>query len=297
MPYTHLLLQMYADEGGAADFGAAATTAENSSVDGVATGYGEEQIATATGGQPEESWDSLIGKGGRYEKDYKAAVKAAVNKRFKNQQDLQSRINSIDPIVQAIAKKYNIPTNPDGSIPIDKLSNAVLNDDEALQEEAYQRGMSVDTLKEIKQLERENATLKNQTQSAAQQQEWAQIQAEAEAMRDYYPDFDLNSEMMDQQFVSLLATLRNSGFENSVQRAYEVVHHDEIMQGVTQYATQRTKQMVSNAVRSGRNRPTESAAGAAPAAGMRGVDPSRLTDEQMDDIIRRAARGERITFT
>ena len=60
MPYKHLMLQLFAEEGGVAestDSGVVTTTAENVSTEGVATGDTTEQIATAAG---DESWDSLI---------------------------------------------------------------------------------------------------------------------------------------------------------------------------------------------------------------------------------------------
>ena len=300
MSYTNYLnLQMYAEDGavdsGFGDGATAADVAENPAADGVATGDTGEQTAPAAVDQTgEESWDSLIK--GKYKKEYDAAVKGAIQKRFKNQQNQQAQINAINPLVQALAKRYNIQANPDGSIPIDQLSNAVMFDDQALQQEAYDRGMSVETLRQIKTLERENSQLKDQGEQARQQQEWAQLRQEADELKEFYPDFDLETEMSDPQFISLLATLRNSGFEGSVKKAYEVMHHDELMMGSMQYATQRTKQMVANSIKSGMNRPKESASGSSVAGGMQGVDPSKLTDEQIDDYIRRANAGERITF-
>lgn len=305
MPYINFDLQMYAivGDGDAAGgdtsaAGDAATTdvAENPVAEGVATGSEGEQAAPAAGDQTgEESWDSLIK--GRFKKDYDAAVKKAIDRRFKNFQNQSAQIKAIDPIVQALAKKYNIQPNQDGTIPIDKLQSAVMFDDQALEQEAYQRGMSVETLKEIKQLEQENRNLRGQEDQIRQQEEWNQLNQEAEAMKEFYPDFDLTTEMGDPQYMSLLATLRNSGFPNAVRRAYEVVHHDDIMSGSIQYATQKTKQMVTNAVRSGMSRPQEAAAGSQASAGMSGIDPSKLTDAQLEDIISRAKNGERITFS
>lgn len=307
MPYIKksLDLQMYAfvsdgaDAAGgdySADGDAATMEAENPAGDGVATGSEGEQAAPAAGDQTgEESWDSLIK--GKYKKDYDAAVKKAIDRRFKNYQSQSAQIKAIDPIVKTLAQKYGIQANPDGTIPIDRLQSAVMFDNEALEQEVYQRGMSVETLKEIKRLEQENRSLRNQDDQIRQQEEWNQLNQEAEAMKKFYPEFDLNSEMGDPQFMSLLATLRNSNFPNAVRRAYEVIHHDDIMSGSIEYATQRAKQMVSNAVRSGQNRPRESAANSQASSGMQGIDPSKLTDEQIEDYINRAKRGERITFS
>ncbi len=299
-------LQMYAivDAGGSESAaggdisasGDAATTAENPVAEGVATGSEGEQAAPAAGDQTgEESWDSLIK--GRFKQDYDAAIKKAIDRRFKNQADQSAQIKAIDPIIKALAQKYKIQANQDGSIPIDQLSNAVLYDNEALEQEAYNRGMSVETLKQIKQLEAENASLRGHDEMTRQQEEWNQLNQESEAMKEFYPEFVLEDEMQNPEFMSLLATLRNSGFPNSVRRAYEVIHHDDLMTGSMQYATQQAKRMAANAIKSGQNRPKESAAGGTAAGGMQGIDPSKLTDEQMEDIISRAKRGERITFS
>ena len=293
MPYI-FNLQMYAEEAAGADVGSigdAATVA-----DSTPEVSGEQQVAPADGDQAvEESFDSLIK--GKYKKDYDLAVKKALDRRFKNQQDLSARIKSIDPLVKGLAERYKIQANPDGSIPIDALTRAALMDDKALEQEAFDRGMPVDTLRQIKSLEQENAQLRGMEEQQRQQAEWNALNEEAEALKEYYPDFSLNDEMGNPEFISLLATLRNSNFPNAVKRAYEVIHHDDIMSGSMQYATQKAKVMASNAIQSGMNRPKESASGTPAAGGMQGLDPSKLTDEQMDDIIRRAARGERITFS
>jgi len=303
MPCLKLLdLQMYADEGTAAGAdisstgdAAATTVAENPVSDGMAPGGNGEQAAPAAGDQTgEESWDSLIK--GKYKKDYEASVQKALNRRFKNHQNQSAQIRAINPLVQSLAKKYGISPNQDGSIPIDKLTSAVMYDDQALEQEAYEKGMSVESLKTIKQLEQENYQLRGMEEQKRQQDEWNQLNQESEAMKEYYPDFSLEQEMENPEFMSLLATLRNSNFPNAVRRAYEVIHHDELMSGSFQYATQRTKEMMSRSIQSGMSRPKESAAGATAAGGMQGMDPSKLTDAQMEDIISRAKRGERITF-
>lgn len=291
----YINLQMYAEAAGAdGSYGAAATTAENSMSDGMAAGGMGEQIATAPDDQAGESWDSLIGKGGRFEKDYKASVAKAVKQRLKNQQDLQGRIDAINPIVQHLAKKYKIGPNSDGSIPIDALSNAVLYDEDSLRDEAYERGMTVDTLREVKQLEAQNRLLQNQQKQANMDREWNQIAAEAAAMKEYFPDFDLDVEMTNPQFMHLVATLRSNGFENSVQTAYQICHQDEINGSMMEFATRQATQKVAASVRAGRNRPREGAAGASAAGGSVGTDPSKFTRDQLDDYIARAAAGEKI---
>lgn len=291
MPYLKFNLQLFGEEG-MSESGFDTTSAENVSTDGVATEGGTDQIATGTDQQP--TWDELIK--GQYKKEYNKAVKDAVTKRFKNQRDLQSQIDMIDPMVKALAQKYGVNPNPDGSIPIDALTRMVTDDNSLYEEEAFQRGMSVEDLKQLKQLEAENRQLRSANQRNAEQEEWNNIVNQAEELRQTYPEFDLDSEMGNEQFGRLLATMQRSGFPNPVRTAYEAVHRDEIMGGAMQYAVKQTEQKMVNSIQSGLRRPVENGTSNQASGTIAAVDPSRLTKAQLDDIKRRAERGERITF-
>lgn len=302
MPKLLLNLQLMADEGtttAGSDVGSigeiAGSAAENPNTGVEADGGIGEQGAPAQDQTiPEETFDSLIK--GKYKKDYDKAVKAAVNRRFKNQQNLQSQIDSIDPIVRSLASRYGVVPNADGSIPIDQLQAKIDADNSAYEQEAFQRGMSVEDLKQMKRLERENAQLRMDSRRSREQQEWDGIVAQGEDLKKMYPDFDLDAEMNDPQFGRLLATMQKSGFKDAVRTAYEVMHRDDIMGGAMKYAVSQAEKKLENAVRSGTRRPAENGTTQTSSSTVGNMDPSRLTKEQLEDIKRRAERGERITF-
>lgn len=283
-------LQLFGDEGIADLGGVATTTAE---VSDVSTASATEQVAPVESSTV-PSWDELIK--GQYKKEYSQAVKSAVDKRFKNQQNLQAKIDSINPMVQALAQKYGITANPDGSIPIDALTSMVMDDNSMYEQEAFERGMSVEDLKQLKSLERENQILRANNQRTAEQQEWDSIVAQADNVKNVYPEFDLDNEMNNEMFGRLLATMQKSGFPNAVQSAYEAVHRDEIMGGAMRYAVAQTEQKISNSIASGLRRPSENGMSNNAAGTITGIDPSKLTKAQLDDIRKRAERGERISF-
>lgn len=292
MPKLLLNLQIFADEGGMTVTGDSVNpTAETSADSGVATTEADQQVAPVEDG---ESFDSLIK--GRYKKEYDAAIKGVIDKRFRNQRDLQSQIDAIDPIIQAIAQKYGVAPGENGSIPIEALRDKVLNDNSLYEQEAYDRGMSVEDLKHLKNLERENSQLRMASQRSAEQQEWDKIVAQAEQLKEIYPDMDFDAELNNPQFGRLLATMQRSGFPNPVQTAYEAVHREEIMAGAMRYAVQTTQQKLSNSIRSGANRPTENGLTGGTPGTPTGIDPSKLTRQQIEEIKMRASRGERITF-
>ena len=293
MPYKHLLLQLFAEDGAeTTDTGVVTGVAENVSTDGVATGDTTEQIATAPG---DESWDSLIK--GKYKDDYAKSVQAAIDKRFKNQRNLQGQIDMIDPMIRQLAARYDIKPNPDGSIPIDALTSKVFDDDSLYEQEAFNRGMSVKDYKEFKALERENQMLKLQNTRSAERREWDMLVQQGERVKEMYPDFNLESEMDNPQFGRLLQTLQGSGFPDAVRTAYETVHKDEIMGGAMRYSVQKAREKLTNSVQANMARPTENGIASTSTANVGAIDPSRLTKAQIDDLKRRAERGERITFS
>lgn len=304
MPDIFLDLQLFGEEGASmagADSGSsgiATATAENPAAEGVATGSTGEQIAPATADQSgapvEETWDSLIK--GKYKSDYDKAIKKAINNRFKNDRNLQGQIDSIDPIIRTMAERYGVRPNPDGSIPIAQLQAAIDNDNSIYEKEAFEKGIPVEQLKHTKQLEREVAQLRNQNAQSERDRQWNEVVQQAEAAKQVYPNFDLDTEMQNPNFGRLLATMQRSGFPNAVKTVYEIIHKDEIMGGAMAYAVQQTQNKISNSIQSGMTRPAENGIGQQSTASVGNVDPSKLTKAQIDDIRKRAERGEKITF-
>lgn len=293
-------LQFFAEEGGEAPAEPAAAGGDSGVASGEVAGNPAEAGEAVAPSQPEETFESLIGKGGKYHDEYGKRVQEAVNARFKNQRDYQKQINAIDPIVRMAAERYGIKPGEDGSINIKALSDAMSNDKSAYEKEAYERGMSVDDLMKMKQLERENAELRNQNQLSEEelqrQQEWDELVKQGEALKTFYPDFDMETEMKNPSFGRLLATLQSSGFPDALRTAYESVHREEIMAGAMRFGIQKGNQNAANAVKSGSKRPVENGTGSTSAGTSSGIDPSKFTLKDIEEYKKRAARGERITF-
>lgn len=297
MPKEFFNLQLFAEEGSAAGTEGAANPTADVATAGEAEGVTDgsnAQIATATDGGTEENFDSLIK--GRYKKDYDAAVRKAIERRFKNQQNLQGQLDSYKQIAGVVASRYGIEMNPDGSIPIDALNAKILEDDSIYEKEAYDRGMNVKDLRELKTLEMENRMLKARAQQSDEQREWEAIVSQVDQIKQVYPEFDLDTEMTNPNFGRLLATMQRSGFPNAVQTAYEAIHRDEIMGGAMRYAVKQTQEKISNSIQSGMNRPNEGGMSNGMPAKVGDVDPSKLTKEQINEFKLRAMRGERIVF-
>lgn len=293
--------QLFAEDGAAAGGEISATadaagTAANVSTEGVATGGGAEQIATATGEEQTpagDTWESLIK--GKYKKEYGRAVQQAVSKRMRTH---QAQHDALDPLVQGLARKYGIQPAQDGSIPIDALVAAYNNDNEQYEREAFDRGMNVEDLKAMKNLERENARLRQAQQQEDNNRYWAAMEEQARALKGTFPDLDFATEMENPEFAQQLAFYKGADPQHSVERAYRNVHFDEIMSGAVKYAVERTNTQISKAIQSGSRRPVENGVSGGQSTASAGtIDPSKLSKAQREDIIRRAKAGERITFT
>ena len=151
--------------------------------------------------------------------------------------------------------------------------------------------MSVEQYKQFQKLQRENLALrqaqrKQQSQQAAQQQlqKWY---GEAEQMKADYPEFDLAAESKDPQFLSML----RSGVP--VRLAYEVKHMDEIKAGVAQNTAKTTEKQVVEGIRAKGARPAENGTSSQSAFVVKD-DPSQWTKKDRAEVVKRAARGEKI---
>ena len=104
-----------------------------------------------------------------------------------------------------------------------------------------------------------------------------------------YPSFDLNAEVKNPQFLSML----RAGVP--VQHAYEVVHMDQIKAGVAAMQAKATEKQVVDGIRAKGARPQENGTTSQGAFIVKD-DVSKLSKRDRAEIIRRAARGEHIEF-
>ena len=217
-------------------------------------------------------------------------IENAVKRRFKDHSELKKSNDKMQSVMNAVAMKYGIdPTDTDG------ILKAVAEDESYYETAADEAGMSVEQYKKMKQLEAENAQLQAIRQEEDRRKEFDAKYAEwcmqADFAKNEYPNLDLNTEMQNKDFFGLLTR----GID--VKTAYQVIHHDEIVQSAISTATQRTAQAVQqqtvNNIRSKGLRPDESA-GSSQAGFTFKADPHKWTKADREEIAKRVARGEKI---
>lgn len=292
-------LQLFAEGSGTGDGGAMGATeaaavpqakGENNPLADVKYGIQEDvQTATAQVETPDRNaeFERLIK--GEYKDLYDARVQDTIQKRLKGTKDTVAKYEALAPTLELLAKKYGLKDAND----VDALNAAIEDDDTYFEEEALEKGVSVEQLKEIRKMEKENAELKRQMNEKSAEENASKIYAmwmEQEASaKQVYPNLELRAELQNPQFVNLL---RNNV---DVRTAYEVIHKDEILPAAMQFTAKTVEQKLTNKIIANGARPSENG-NASQSASLVKSDVSQLSKADRKEIIRRVARGEKIRF-
>ena len=225
---------------------------------------------------------------GDYKDEFEAYFKDAISKRLKGTEAIVARYNELIPTLELLAEMYGVDAED-----IQALNKAIQDDETFYEDEALESGLTVQQVKEIRQMKRENEALKAQMEEANTQKQADALYAswieQAKQVKQIYPGFDLQTELQNEQFQNLLRS------NIPIQTAFEVIHRDEIIPAAMQYTAKKVEQKVADSIRSGKSRPAESAMGNRSSAVYKS-DVSQLTDADMAEINRRVMRGERIRF-
>ena len=286
-----LNLQLFA-EGGGGDGGTAAG-GEMGVTEGAANPQGQVKVTDADGNTAQNidrnaEFDKLIK--GEYKDLYDAKMQDTIQKRLKGTKETVEKYEALSPTLEMLAKKYGVEVGD-----IKALNQAIEEDDSYYEEEALEKGITVQQLKEIRKMERENATLKKQMQEQAAKENASKLYAswldQAEKTKGVYPGFDLNTEMQNPKFVDLL---RVPGVD--VRTAFELVHKDDIIAGAMQFAAKTVEKKVTDRIAANGARPTENGL-SAQSASLTKSDVSQLSKAELLDIQRRVLRGEKVDLT
>ena len=284
----HLDLQLFAE--GAGDGGTGADGATG------ATGTAAEsqtQITDADGNTAQvidrkAEFDKLIK--GEYKDLYDARVQDTIQKRLKGTKETVEKYEALAPTLEMMAKKYGVDASD-----IEALNKAIEEDDAYYEEEALEKGLTVQQLKEIRKMERENADLKRQMEAQRNKENADKLVAswmeQSEQVKHIYPSFNLEAEMQNPKFVDLL---RVPGVD--VRTAYELTHKDEIIAGAMQFTAKTVEKKLTDKIIANGARPSENGMNSQSAA-ITKSDVSQLSKADILDYQRKIARGERVDFS
>ena len=225
---------------------------------------------------------------GEYKDLYDARVQNTIQQRLKGSKETVDKYNALSPTLELLGRKYGVDPNN-----TEALNKAISEDDAYYEEEALEKGVTVEQLKEIKKMEKENAELKKQMQEKnereSREKTYAQWMDQAKNAQKVYPSLDIREEIKNPNFASLL----RAGID--VKTAYEVVHKDEILPAAMQFTAKTVEQKLTNKIIANGARPTENGLSSQSSTVVKS-DVSQLTKADRDEIRRRVARGEKISF-
>lgn len=284
-------LQLFAD-GAAPAAGAEGVSAAPTANQGVDS-TGVEQTA------PTVTQEDRQAQYAKFKKDFEAEHKAEIEgiikdrlkKSSKENSELNGKLKALAPIIEANAKKYGVDASD-----FDAIVKAFENDDDNLRQEAYERELSVEQLKEIKGIEKENRSLREVKEEHERMLREAEVErqrqeqvdkwnTEAAELKRIYPSFDPKVEIQNEKFARLL------GLGVDMRTCYEVAHKDEIIRGAMQYTADKTAEKVANSVRANGARPSENGL-SSQAAAVSQPDVSKMTPAEIEAIKERVRSGE-----
>lgn len=231
---------------------------------------GGESMETPEGGRA--SFRQLIA--GTYRQDYEKAVgqriQAAIQQRFKNQQDYKKQLDAVQPILQALGGKYGLE-----AADVAGISQRLLheNDEAPAPEQAENSGQEAPNRDFL-------------------QEHVRSVNAQAEALRQELPGFDLMAEMANPTFVRMTSP----GVGMSVKDAFYAVHGQEIQRDSMEYAARQAGERIAASVMAGASRPRENGMDPAGTADM-GVNVRDMDRKTREEYRRRIRNGEKINFT
>lgn len=242
---------------------------------------------------------------GEYKDLYQEDTQGLINRRFKETKDLRETNTKQKAVLDILAQRYGIA---DGDVT--KIQEAIEKDDDMWSEMAAEAGFEdvakyrdyvklQNETKALRAAEAERREAEERAQRAVQQQRFvaektAKWNAEAEALKAQYPEFDISREHTNKEFMSALTFYDRAQVQNPVERAYKATHHDEIVSGAVEKARAQTEKNVVDNIRAKGKRPIEN--GVQNNSSFKaGIDWGNLSKSQRAELLRRAERGEIIT--
>jgi hypothetical protein len=280
------------DTEGSTDSGLANQSGEDSDL----FSYGGDESPTVSpnesGTETVDEWSSIREK---YKDRIGEEIQGAIQKRFKNQQSFEDNYNDLLDGLAPLFLKYKLDISD-----VEGLKNALATDDTLLEDTAFDEGLTPEAVRERLMQQRENARLQKELERLKEEQMEAQASKEAydqynswvreaEELKQLYPNFDLATELENEEFRD---DLINSG--KPLRKAYESAHLDEIIQGAIQTTASKVRESVTNNIKARGMRPSENGTRGGSVSVKKNVN--ELTDKDIDRIYKRVKMGDTISF-
>lgn len=202
-------------------------------------------------------------------------------------------------LMQALQEKYGTDANDLVAL-TEAVRNGAVKDDAYYEKLAMEKGVSTRTARELDKLESQNRHLTEQQQmiqqmerQRVQQARIAELQAgwdrEAEQLKAQYPDFNMAEVLANPEVEKMM----RSGV--SMTNAYRSAYFDHILKQQQAATARQVEQGVVNRLQQRNARPGEN--GTRPGGAVQTkIDVSHMSRKEMEEMEKRAMRGEVITL-
>lgn len=202
-------------------------------------------------------------------------------------------------LMQALQEKYGTDANDLVAL-TEAVRNGAVKDDAYYEKLAMEKGVSTRTARELDKLESQNKQLTEQQQLIRQMERQREQQAriaelkagwdrEAEQLKAQYPDFNMAEVLANPEVEKMM----RSGV--SMTNAYRSAYFDHILKQQQAATAQQVEQGVVNRMQQRNARPGEN--GTRPGSAVQTkIDVSHMSRKEMEEMERRAMRGEVITL-
>lgn len=202
-------------------------------------------------------------------------------------------------LMQALQEKYGTDANDLVAL-TEAVRTGAVKDDAYYEKLAMEKGVSTRTARELDKLESQNKHLTEQQQmiqqmerQRAQQARIAELQAgwdrEAEQLKAQYPDFNMAEVLANPEVEKMM----RSGV--SMTNAYRSAYFDHILKQQQAATARQVEQGVVNRLQQRNARPGEN--GTRPGGAVQTkIDVSHMSRKEMEEMEKRAMRGEVITL-
>lgn len=206
---------------------------------------------------------------------------------------------AVKGLMQALQEKYGTDANDLVAL-TEAVRNGAVKDDAYYEKLAMEKGVSTKTARELDKLESQNKQLTEQQQlirqmerQREQQARIAELQAgwdrEAEQLKAQYPDFNMAEVLANPEVEKMM----RSGV--SMTNAYRSAYFDHILKQQQAATARQVEQGVVNRMQQRNARPGEN--GTRPGGAVQTkIDVSHMSRKEMEEMERRAMRGEVITL-
>ena len=225
-------------------------------------------------------------------------MQSQFGKRMKASQDAakaaQDQLDVITPMLSTLSMRYGIDASDTAA-----LAKAVADDTSFLEDVAAEKGMSVeeyltDQANQAK-IRKADEIIREREMQERFNTQMAGWENEGEALKAFYPQFDLHKELAHPETGERMLSLLSRGVD--VRSAYEVIHMQELTAGAMAKTAQVVQEKTVNNIRARGMRPQENGVGGSGAAVQQvAKSPAEMTRKERDAIARRVMRGERVTF-